>query len=95
MMYLATCSYRKVAFSKFFGCHAGRMMCPTRRSKACDLAIMREMRQGRGSSKQERPPSSSQLTLSKSGRSRWMGRLMQLYTGSLEYVLERILGLGA
>jgi hypothetical protein len=45
MMYLATCRYRKVAFSKFLGCHAGRMMCPTRRSKACDLAAMWEMRQ--------------------------------------------------
>ena len=53
MMYLATCRYRKVAFSKFLGCHAGCMMCPTRRCKACDLAVMREMRQGRRSSKQK------------------------------------------
>lgn len=38
MMYMATCRYREVASREFLGCHAGRMMCPTRCSKACDLA---------------------------------------------------------
>ena len=74
MMYLATCSSRIVASQKFLGCHAGRLSCPTH--VVASLGSRRIC--GCVDPRSRRLSFFSQLALSRSGRSREEGGLMQL-----------------